>query len=134
MNLILNQTHNKVTVMKLNYISTPALREYWRIKKLKQLKAKPNCAANSVIKAFLPCQGALFQVDFYSAKPSTFGIHLLVRTGSAARAITCGLRATPFRRGRGSSTIKAYSKTRRDRRGNRERSVCGFRLARFVAH
>lgn len=51
--------------------------------KLKQLKAKPNCSGNSVIKAFLPCQDGLFQVDFYRAKPSTFGIHLLVRTGSA---------------------------------------------------
>jgi len=51
--------------------------------KLRQLKAKPNCSGNSVIKAFVPCQGGLFQVDFYRAKPSTFGIHLLVRTGSA---------------------------------------------------
>jgi DNA polymerase (family X) len=51
--------------------------------KLKHLKAKSNCSGNSVIKAFLPCQNSLFQVDFYRAKPSTFGIHLLVRTGSA---------------------------------------------------
>jgi DNA polymerase/3'-5' exonuclease PolX len=51
--------------------------------KLKQLKAKPNCSGGSVIKAFVPCQDGLFQVDFYRAKPSTFGIHLLVRTGSA---------------------------------------------------
>jgi DNA polymerase/3'-5' exonuclease PolX len=51
--------------------------------KLKHLKAKPNCSGNSVIKAFLPCQNDLFQVDFYRAKPQTFGIHLLVRTGSA---------------------------------------------------
>jgi len=51
--------------------------------KLKQLKAKPNCSGYSVIKAFVPCQDGLFQVDFYRAKPSTFGIHLLVRTGSA---------------------------------------------------
>jgi DNA polymerase (family 10) len=51
--------------------------------KLKNLKAKPNCSGNSVIKAFLPCQNGLFQVDFYRAKPQTFGIHLLVRTGSA---------------------------------------------------
>jgi DNA polymerase (family 10) len=51
--------------------------------KLKQLKAKPNCSGSSVIKAFVPCQDGLFQVDFYRAKPSTFGIHLLVRTGSA---------------------------------------------------
>src|SRR5674476_518723 len=51
--------------------------------KLRQLKAKPNCQGNSVIKAFLPCQNGLFQVDFYRTRPSTFGIHLLVRTGSA---------------------------------------------------
>jgi DNA polymerase (family 10) len=51
--------------------------------KLKQLKAKPNCAGNSVIKAYVPCHGGFFQVDFYRAKPSTFGIHLLIRTGSA---------------------------------------------------
>ena len=51
--------------------------------KLKHLKAKPSCQGNSVIKALLPCQKGLFQVDFYRAKPSTFGIHLLVRTGSA---------------------------------------------------
>ena len=51
--------------------------------KLKHLKAKPNCSGNSVIKAFVPCSNGLFQVDFYRAKPSTFGIHLLVRTGSA---------------------------------------------------
>jgi DNA polymerase/3'-5' exonuclease PolX len=51
--------------------------------KLKQLKAKPNCSGNSVIKAFVPCKEGLFQVDFYRAQPSTFGIHLLVRTGSA---------------------------------------------------
>jgi DNA polymerase (family X) len=50
---------------------------------LKRLKAKPNCQGNSIIKAFLPCHSGLFQVDFYRAKPSTFGIHLLVRTGSA---------------------------------------------------
>ena len=51
--------------------------------KLKQLKAKPNCSGNSVIKAFVPCENGFFQVDFYRAKPSTFGILLLVRTGSA---------------------------------------------------
>ena len=47
------------------------------------MKAKPNCSGNSVIKAYLPCPNGLFQVDFYRAKPETFGIHLLVRTGSA---------------------------------------------------
>jgi DNA polymerase (family 10) len=50
---------------------------------LKRMKAKPNCQGSRVIKAFLPCQNGLFRVDFYRAKPSTFGIHLLVRTGSA---------------------------------------------------
>ena len=51
--------------------------------KLKHLKAKLNCQGNSVIKAYVPCQNGLFQVDFYRAKPSNFGIHLLIRTGSA---------------------------------------------------
>ena|SRR5271157_78723 len=50
---------------------------------LKCLKAKPSCRGDSVIKAFLPCQNGLFQVDFYRAEPSTFGIHLLICTGSA---------------------------------------------------
>ena len=50
---------------------------------LKRMKAKPNCQGNSVIKALLPCPNGLFQVDFYRAKPETFGILLLVRTGSA---------------------------------------------------
>ncbi len=50
---------------------------------LKRLKAKPTCSGNQLIKAYLPCQNGLFQVDFYRAKPSTFGIHLLIRTGSA---------------------------------------------------
>ncbi len=50
---------------------------------LKRLRAKPNCAGNQLIKAYVPCQNGLFQVDFYRAKPSTFGIHLLIRTGSA---------------------------------------------------
>jgi DNA polymerase (family 10) len=51
--------------------------------KLKRMKAKPGCAGSSIIKAYLPCQNGLFQVDIYRAKPSTFGVHLLIRTGSA---------------------------------------------------
>lgn len=50
---------------------------------LKGLKAKMNCSGNQLIKAYVPFQTGLFQVDFYRAKPSTFGIHLLIRTGSA---------------------------------------------------
>jgi DNA polymerase/3'-5' exonuclease PolX len=48
-----------------------------------KMKAKPSCSGSSVIKAFLPCQNGLFQIDFYRAKPSTFGVLLLIRTGSA---------------------------------------------------
>ena len=74
--------------------------EWQRInEKLKQLKAKPNCSGNSVIKAFVPCENGFFQVDFYRAKPSTFGVLLLVRTGSAEHnmwlagcAISMGMR------------------------------------------
>ena len=50
---------------------------------LKRMKAHPDCSGNSVIKAQLPIQNGLFQVDFYRAQPSNFGIHLLIRTGSA---------------------------------------------------
>jgi DNA polymerase/3'-5' exonuclease PolX len=53
------------------------------VEELKRLKARLNCAGNSVIKAFLPCREGLFQVDFYRAKQETFGIHLIIRTGSA---------------------------------------------------
>jgi len=67
--------------------------------KLRQQKARPGCSGNSLIKAFLPCQKGLFQVDFYRAKPSTFGIHMIIRTGSAehnmwlaAYAISRGMR------------------------------------------
>jgi DNA polymerase/3'-5' exonuclease PolX len=58
--------------------------EWKRIsEKLKRMKAKPGCAGGSIIKAYLPCPNGLFQVDIYRAKPSTFGVHLLIRTGSA---------------------------------------------------
>jgi DNA polymerase/3'-5' exonuclease PolX len=66
---------------------------------LRRLKAKPNCSGNQLIKSYVPCQNGLFQVDFYRAKPETFGIHLLVRTGSdehncwlAGYAISKGMR------------------------------------------
>ena len=50
---------------------------------LKRSKARIGCSGPSVIKAYLPCQNGLFQVDFYRAKTSTLGINLLIRTGSA---------------------------------------------------
>jgi len=50
---------------------------------LKRLKAKPSCQGSAVIRALLPCQNGLFQVDFYRAQTSTYGINLLIRTGSA---------------------------------------------------
>jgi DNA polymerase/3'-5' exonuclease PolX len=50
---------------------------------LKRLKAKSNCSGKQLIKTYVPFQNGLFQVDFYRAKHSTFGIHLLIRTGSA---------------------------------------------------
>jgi DNA polymerase/3'-5' exonuclease PolX len=50
---------------------------------LKHSKARIGCAGPSVIKAYVPHRNGLFQVDFYRAKPSTLGINLLVRTGSA---------------------------------------------------
>jgi DNA polymerase (family X) len=46
-------------------------------------KAKVICAGKSVIKLHYPCENSLFQVDFYRATKKTFGIHELIRTGSA---------------------------------------------------
>jgi DNA polymerase/3'-5' exonuclease PolX len=75
----------KTTVHDIDFVVVTRNDAEWQkiSEKLKQLKAKPSCQGNSVIKAFLPCQNGLFQVDFYRAKQSTFGIHLLIRTGSA---------------------------------------------------
>jgi DNA polymerase (family 10) len=50
---------------------------------LKRSKATISCAGNAVIKALYPYDKMLFKVDFYRAKSSTFGIHKLIRTGSA---------------------------------------------------
>ena len=41
------------------------------------------CAGKSLIKLNCPLESCLFQVDFYRATEQTFGIHQLVRTGSA---------------------------------------------------
>ena len=75
----------KPTVHDIDFVVVAKSDADWQKinEKLKQLKSNPNCSGNSVIKAFVPCQDGLFQVDFYRAQPSTFGIHLLVRTGSA---------------------------------------------------
>src|SRR5665647_712113 len=75
----------KPTVHDIDFVVVAKSDADWQKinEKLKQLKSKPNCSGNSVIKAFVPCQDGFFQVDFYRAQPSTFGIHLLVRTGSA---------------------------------------------------
>jgi len=75
----------KPTVHDIDFVVVAKSDADWQKinEKLKQLKSKPNCAGNSVIKAFVPCQDGYFQVDFYRAQPSTFGILLLVRTGSA---------------------------------------------------
>src|SRR4030043_408788 len=91
----------KTKVHDIDFVAVTKNDAEWQkiSEKLKHLKAKPNCQGNSVTKASVPCQNGLFQVDFYRAKPSTFGIHLLVRTGSAehnmwlpAYAISKGMR------------------------------------------
>ena len=66
---------------------------------LKRMKAKPSCSGNNIIKAYTPHKGGLFQVDFYRATSLTFGVHMIIRTGSAehnmwlaAYAISRGMR------------------------------------------
>jgi DNA polymerase/3'-5' exonuclease PolX len=91
----------KPMVHDIDFVAVAKNDAEWRKinEELKRLKAKPGCAGNSIIKAYLPCQNGLFQVDVYRAKPSTFGVHLLIRTGSAehnmwlaAYAISKGMR------------------------------------------
>lgn len=91
----------KTKVHDIDFVAVTRNEAEWQKinEKLKQLKAKPGCSGNSLIKAFLPCQNGLFQVDFYRAKSSTFGIHMVIRTGSAehnmwlaAYTITKGMR------------------------------------------
>jgi DNA polymerase/3'-5' exonuclease PolX len=75
----------KPKVHDIDFVVVAKSDSHWKAinEVLRRLKAKPNCSGNQLIKAFVPCQNGLFQVDFYRAKPETFGIHLLVRTGSA---------------------------------------------------
>jgi DNA polymerase (family 10) len=84
---------------------------------LKRSKATINCAGNAVIKTLYPYKEIQFKVDFYRAKPSTYGIHKLIRTGSANHnmwlagyAISKGLRLK-YSQGllKGDSTIAGES-------------------------
>jgi DNA polymerase (family X) len=53
-------------------------------KLLQSLKIpKAICAGPSVIKFNFPFEDKIFQVDFYRATEQTFGIQMLIRTGSA---------------------------------------------------
>lgn len=76
---------HKPKVQDVDFVAVAKSDAEWKkiSEQLKSLKAKQICAGSSIIKAFFPCKNGLFQVDFYRAKPSTFGIHLLIRTGSA---------------------------------------------------
>ncbi len=58
--------------------------EWFRIvTELKKLKMKTICSGKSVLKTLVPFGSGFFQVDFYRAEQKTFGIHKLIRTGSA---------------------------------------------------
>ena len=75
----------KLRVHDIDFVAVAKSDAEWKKigKRLKRMKAKPGCAGGSIIKAHLPCQNGLFQVDIYRAQPPTFGVHLLIRTGSA---------------------------------------------------
>jgi DNA polymerase (family 10) len=45
--------------------------------------AKVMLNGDEVFRSLLPFEGKWVQVDFYRAKPETYGIHKLIRTGSA---------------------------------------------------
>jgi DNA polymerase (family 10) len=75
----------KANVHDIDFVVVAKSDNEWQkiSEELKRMKAKLSCSGNSVIKALLPTQKGLFKVDFYRAQPLNFGIHLLVRTGSA---------------------------------------------------
>lgn len=75
----------KTKVHDIDFVAVTKSDSEWQniSEELKRMNAKLNCQGNSVIKALMPIQNSLFKVDFYRAQPSTFGIHLLIRTGSA---------------------------------------------------
>lgn len=77
--------HQKAKVHDIDFVAvTKSDNEWEKISEtLKPMKTKLNRSGKGVIKALLHYKGSLFQADFYRAKSSTFGIHLLVRTGSA---------------------------------------------------
>lgn len=65
----------KPVVHDIDFVATAKNDTEWRRinEELKRLKAKPGCAGNSILKAYLPCQDGLFQVDVYRAKPQPLG-------------------------------------------------------------
>jgi len=75
----------KPTVHDIDFVAVAKSDLEWQkiSQTLKHKNAKLLCAGNSVIKALLRCEKGLFQVAFSRAQLNTWGIHLLVRTGSA---------------------------------------------------
>jgi DNA polymerase (family X) len=53
------------------------------VETLRKAKAIIICSGKAVIKANFPSSGGFFQVDFYRATSTTYGIHKIIRTGSA---------------------------------------------------
>ncbi len=74
----------KTVVHDVDFVAVAQDSGWRRIgEELKKLKARNLCAGSAVIKTLCPFEKEYFQVDFYRALPSTFGIHKLVRTGAA---------------------------------------------------
>ena len=75
----------KALVHDIDFVAVAETDAEWQkiSETLKRMKARLNCLGNSVIKALVPHENCLFKVDFYRGQPNTWGIHLLVRTGSA---------------------------------------------------
>jgi DNA polymerase (family 10) len=91
----------KPTVHDIDFVAIAKNDAEWQkiTEELKRMKAKLRCSGNSVTKAVVPFEKGFFKVDFYRAQPNTWGIHLLVRTGSAehntwlaTQAISKGMR------------------------------------------
>ena len=75
---------NKPTVRDVDFVVVTNDLDWYNLgQELRRMKTKTINAGNQIIKTLYPYCDKYFQLDFYRATEDTFGIHKLIRTGSA---------------------------------------------------
>ena len=75
---------NKPTVRDADFVVVTNDLDWYNLgQELRRMKTKTINAGNQIIKTLYPYGDKYFQLDFYRATEDTFGIHKLIRTGSA---------------------------------------------------